>query len=145
MTYSERITFLIGQFMEAYQYTLKNAFRFVCLEEAPKPASLETLEAKEAAALPLLCDSEEWSVSQKIAFFTGKGLSEKDFSALSLLIRKCAFLSVYFFVANAKALAREEIAIYESKITELSDYVHKAVELNQRLSKACDGFYSFGK
>ncbi len=58
------------------------------------------------------------------------------------MLNKRDYLVSYFYLENTSRLALEEVAIYESIIKELKEYVELASKLNVSLSKACDRLYS---
>lgn len=148
MTYLESITFLTGRFLQVSQFALKNAYRVVSLtygkeNETPyMKGSMTRQEACEAIAASYLLQNRTFSGKDLITFFeVHPGLSNRDFDALKFVLNKRDYLVSYFFIENSPLLAREEIAIYESKINELKEYVDKAEKLNVSLSKACDRLY----
>ena len=124
MTYLEKITYLTGNFIQLSQFTLKNAFRFICL-----------LDNK---------NRENASTEQSDAGFVvaeNKGLSLKDYQKLTFVLKKRDYIVSAFYLDNANQIATEEIAVYVSKINELQGYCDKAMELNQNLVKECDRLY----
>ena len=124
MTYLEKITYLTGNFIQLSQFTLKNAFRFICL-----------LDNK---------NRENAYTEQSDAGFVvaeNKGLSLKDYQKLTFVLKKRDYIVSAFYLDNANQIATEEIAVYVSKINELQGYCDKAMELNQNLVKECDRLY----
>lgn len=143
MTYLESITYLTGRFVQISQYLLKTSFRLVSLREEEKKrlpfqAKEQRIDGAEAKAEALLGEHQGSSAQQLIDFFTDKGLSVKDRSELSLLLRKRQYLVGSYFLVNDSALGREEVAIYESKINELKELNKKARDLNGHFAKLID-------
>lgn len=143
MTYLESITYLTGRFVQISQYLLKTSFRLVSLMEEEKKrlpfqAKEQRIDGAEAKAEALLSEHQGSSAQQLIDFFSDKGLSVKDRSELSLLLRKRQYLVGSYFLVNDSALGREEVAIYESKINELKGLNKKARDLNGHFAKLID-------
>lgn len=140
MTYLERITYLVGEVMEVSQYALKNAYFVMALTEAksvsPHGDSALVLVSSQARAKELLLAHEFLGAEKQIADLQGQGLSVKDEASLAKLLRKRDYLSTYFFVDNASSLAREEVAVYESKIQELNDLVTLGQSLVKSLTRS---------
>lgn len=148
MTYLESITFLTGRFLQISQFALKNAYRVISLTQGKEKetpymkGSMTRAEACEAIASAYLLQNRTFSGQELLVFFQAHpGLSNKDFDALKFVLNKRDYLVSYFFIENSPLFAREEIALFESKITELKEYVDKAEKLNVSLSKACDRLY----
>ena len=147
MTYLERITYLVGNFIELSQYVLKNAYRVACLYENSKKLDCytkgtEMIVQSEEEAKKLCRTNSMFSSSELEEYFKDRGLSGKDYSSLVRILRKRDYVSNYFFIENASSLSREEIAVYESKISELQEYCKDASVLIGRLSRESDRLYS---
>lgn len=148
MTYLESITYLTGNFLQVSQFALKNAYRVICLTEGidkktPYIFGADLIASFEAIAKSYVINNQALSGEQLIAFFSlHKGLSNQDMADLKKVLKKRDYLVSYFYIENSAQLAREEIAVYESKINELKEYVDLASKLNVSLSKACDRLYN---
>lgn len=140
MTYEERITYLTGNFIQLSQFTLKNACRAISLLRIEDNSYPLIMKAEKEAEEMLL--SFEFIGSEKIIeSLKDSLLSKKMLEELSFILKKRDYVVSYFYVENASAIAREEIAIYESKINELDGYCKRAVKLNQDLALLCDKIY----
>ncbi len=149
MTYLESITYLTGNFLQVSQFAIKNAYRVITLTESKEKetpymaGAISLAEAAEALAKAYLTMNNSLSGEELVQFFSlHKGLSSKDFKDLKLILNKRDYLVSYFYLENTSRLALEEVAIYESIIKELKEYVELASTLNVSLSKACDRLYS---
>lgn len=148
MTYLESITYLTGNFIQVCQFAIKNAYRIVSLTSAKEKetpymvGSMSVVESAEAVAKAYFIQNKGLSDYQLINFFeNSKGLSKKDMDTLRKLLSKRDYIVNYFFLDNSSKLAREEVAVYESIIKELHEYVDMAEKLNVTLSKACVRLY----
>ncbi len=148
MTYLEKITFLTGNFLQVSQFVIKNAYRVICLTEGKNKEthylskSPEYIEGYESLARSYIIKNESLSGQQLITFFENHvGLSKKDFNDLVKILKKRDYLVSYFFIENSPKMAREEVAVYESLIKELNEYIELANKLNVSLAKACDRLY----
>jgi hypothetical protein len=143
MTYAEKITYLVGNDMELVSYVLRNAYRVVCLTEglSKRTPAVETeglIASEESRALALVTEKRDAGTEALLSFIQGKGLSEKEETSLVKVLHRRDYLLSLFFLDNAKAIAREEVAVYESIIKELNEYLDEAKSLNQSLSKSAD-------
>lgn len=143
MTFLERITYLTGRYLQVFQYMLFNAYRVVGFSEGAKRLTAQTnteenILAIESKARADLVSSQGKGDEQLLSELLGKGIAVKDEKELKALLLKRSYVSNYFYVDSANALAREDPVIYESKITELNDYVDRAVKLNQSLIDATE-------
>ncbi len=149
MTYLESITYLTGNFLQVSQFALKNAYRVITLTEGKEKETpymaggLSQVEACEALAKAYLTMNKSLSGEELSQFFViHKGLSSKDYKDLKLMLAKRDYLVSYFYIENTPRFALEEVAVYESVIKELKEYVELANKLNVSLSKACDRLYN---
>ena len=144
MTYLEKITYLTGNFIRLSQFTLKNAFRFICLldnknrENAYTEQSDAGFVVAENKAKELIQQFTFKGSDEILSFLENKGLSLKDYQKLTFVLKKRDYIVSAFYLDNANQIATEEIAVYVSKINELQGYCDKAMELNQNLVKECD-------
>lgn len=145
MTYLETITYLTGRYLQVSQFALKNAYRLVTLTEGAKKETPyfsedETYEeALESQAIDLFKKNKSLSGEEQIAYFeTREGISEKDRKNLYKVLRKRDYLVGYYFLDNSADFGKEEVAIFESKITELKELVSLAEKTSLSLSKACE-------
>lgn len=146
MTYLEKITYLTGNFIQLSQFVVKNAFRLISLyslkEDSPyKIESDVPLLACEGRANSLLKDFTFKGSDDILSFLDNKGLSIKIYKELTYVLKKRDYVVSMFYIENSKDIAREEIAVYVSKINELQEYCDKAKELNVSLAKLADQFY----
>ncbi len=147
MTYLEKITYLTGNFIQVSQFTLKNAFRFICLLENKNKETSYTKQSDagfvvaEKKANDLIVEFTFKGSEEILKFLSDKGLSTKDYQKLSFVLKKRDYVVSAFYLDNANQIATEEVAVYVSKINELQEYCDKAVELNQILAKECDRLY----
>lgn len=148
MTYLEKITYLTGNFLQVSQFALKNAYRVIALSEGKSrethyfSGDMTQVEACEAIAREYLHKGLNLSGAELADFFSKhQGLSVKDYNNLKKMLLKRDYIVSLFYIENSSQLAREEVAIYESKINELQEYVDLASKLNVSLSKACDRLY----
>ena len=147
MTYLEKITYLTGNFIRLSQFTLKNAFRFICLldnknrENAYTEQSDAGFVVAENKAKELIQQFTFKGSDEILSFLENKGLSLKDYQKLTFVLKKRDYIVSAFYLDNANQIATEEIAVYVSKINELQGYCDKAMELNQTLVKECDRLY----
>lgn len=149
MTYLEKITYLTGNYLQISQFVIKNAYRVIALTEGKEKESYylsqssSYVESCEANAKAYILKNESLSGQQLIQFFSmHEGLSKKDFKDLSTVLSKRDYLVSYFYIENSSRMAREDVAIYESIIKELNEYIELANKVNVSLSKACDRLYS---
>ncbi len=143
MTYAEKITYLIGNYVEICQYVIKNSYRIVALSEYQKKKRIDIeplgLEINaETYAVSLLKDNVSFSGKECCDFFSGKGISDKDFSLLKKVLLKKDYFVNLFYIDNAKSIAREEVAVYESIIKEIDEDIERAKKLNVSLAKSAD-------
>jgi hypothetical protein len=141
----EKITYLTGNFLQLSQFAVKNAFRVLYLAKAVSSydGKLEkslVLAGAESLAKSAIVDNESIG-SEALLKLLSAGLSEREQASLRFVILKRDYLVSYFYIDNATPLAREEVAVYESKITELNEYCKRATTLNQELSKSADKIY----
>lgn len=147
MTYLEKITYLTGNFIQLAQFTLKNAFRFICLldnknrENAYTEQSDAGFVVAENKAKELVEQFTFKGSDEILSFLQDKGLSLKDYQKLTFVLKKRDYIVSAFYLDNANQIATEEIAVYVSKINELQGYCDKAMELNQNLVKECNRLY----
>lgn len=148
MTYLESITYLTGNFIQVCQFVVKNAYRVISLTSMKEKETAYTIhdmskaEYAEALAKAYVVEHKGLSEQQLIAFFSSAhGLSKKDLDNLKKVLNKRDYIVSYFYIDNTSKLAREEVAIYESIIRELKEYISLAEDLNVSLSKACDRLY----
>lgn len=148
MTYLESITYLTGKFIQVCQFAVKNAYRVISLtsvkekENAYMAGSLTQVESAEAIAKAYILQNKGLSEHQLILFFeNAKGISKKDMDNLRKILSKRDYIVSYFYIENTPRMAREDVAVYESLITELKEYISIAESLNLSLSKACDRLY----
>ena len=147
MTYLERITYLVGNFIELSQYVLKNAYRVAALYENSKGLDCytrgsEMIVQSEENAKRLCKESSLLTGKELEDYFLGKGLSDRDYKAIVRILRKREYVMNYFFIANAYGLSKEDVMVYESKIQELEDLCKDASVLIGRLSKESDKLYA---
>lgn len=147
MTYLERITYLVGNFIQLSQYVLKNAYRVSTLYQNSLRLDCytkgdEMIVQSEEMAKKLLKEQEGLSSKELSLYFKDKGLSDKDYRDLTRILLKRDYVVSSFFVENAYALSREEIAVYESKISELEELSRDCSVLIGRLSKESDRMYA---
>lgn len=141
MTYLERITYLTGRFLEVFQYTLFNAYRFATFFDgikslSPQTNTEENIEALESVARTKLVESQGKDVASLEKDLLGHGLSVKDEKELHAMLLKRNYIVSYFFLNTASDLAKEDPRIYENTIDELQEYVDRAIDLNTRISNA---------
>lgn len=148
MTYYERITYLTGNFIQLSQYVLQNAFRFACLLQCKENTILSNdLLLCEQRADDLLLEYE-FKGSEMIIETLQKDyqIAKKLMDEIKFILKKRDYVVSYFYIDNAKAFNREEVAVYESKINELNTYCDRAKALNQKLVAEADKIYnSIGK
>lgn len=147
MTYLERITYLVGNFIELSQYVLKNAYRVTTLYENSKGLDCytkgsEMIVQSEENAKRLCKEASLLTGKELEGYFLDRGLSEKDYKALVRILRKREYVMSYFFIENAYGLSKEDVMVYESKIQELEDLCKDASVLIGRLSKESDKLYA---
>ncbi len=145
MTYLEKITYLTGKYLQITQFVLKNAYRLVSLSFAYNnktpylQGSSILMETGEVKAKEFLSRFASSSSEDVLHFFKEQNaLSKMDMKNLEKVLKKRDYLVSTFYLENTPAFAREEMAIYESKIAELEEYNEMASKLNVSLSKACD-------
>lgn len=147
MTYLEKITYLTGNFIQLSQFVLKNAYRLVSLLEAKENETVYTknstgsLVAAETMAEQMVKENTFLGSEAILLKLKEKGISEKLFKEVSYVAKKRDYVVSCFYLDNAKAIATEEIAVYNSKINELQEYCDKATAANQHLAKECDKLY----
>lgn len=145
MTYYERITYLTGNFIQLSQYVLQNAFRFATLLQCKENTILSNdLILAENRAEQLLLEYEFKGSDLIIEKLSSKEypIAVKILNDIKFVLKKRDYVVSYFFIDNAKAFNREEVAVYESKIAELNQYCEKAKALNQKLVSEADKIYS---
>lgn len=147
MTYLERITYLVGNFMELSQYTLKNAYRVAYLYENSKRLNeftkgSELLISSEEQAKKACKDNFNKSSAELEEFFKDKGISLKNYKALVRILKKRDYVANYFFIENGYVLSKEEVAVYDSKIAELQELVADAKDLISKLDKESEKLYT---
>ena len=147
MTYLERITYLVGNFAQLTQYALKNAYRVVTLCDNSKRVNEftkgdELLVLSENQAKKLCLDQFTMGSSELEVFFKDKGMSEANYRALVRILKKRDYVVNYFFIENSYALSREEVAVYESRIEELSSLCEECSKLIAKLCKESDKLYT---
>lgn len=147
MTYLEKITYLTGNFIQLSQFVLKNAYRLVSLIEAKEQETVYTknstgsLVAAETKADSMVRENTFLGSEEILLKLQNKGLSEKLLKEIFFVAKKRDYVVSRFYLDNAKEIATEEIAVYNSKINELQEYCDKAMETNQHLAKECDKLY----
>lgn len=148
MTYLESITYLTGNFIQVSQFVLRNAYRVISLtaaknkENAYLSGGMSQIEAAEAIANAYILQNKGMGLGSLLKFFEiHPGLSKKDSDDLRSVLNKREYLISYFYIENSNRLAMEDVAVYESVIRELKEYIEKANNLNLSLSKACDRLY----
>ena len=94
MTYLEKITYLTGNFIQLSQFTLKNAFRFICLldnknrENAYTEQSDAGFVVAENKAKELIQQFTFKGSDEILSFLENKGLSLKDYQKLTFVLKK---------------------------------------------------------
>ncbi len=148
MTYLESITYLTGNFIQVSQFVLRNAYRVISLtaaknkENAYLSGGMSQIEAAEAIANAYILQNKGMGLGSLLKFFEiHPGLSKKDSDDLRFVLNKREYLISFFYIENSNRLAMEDVAVYESVIRELKEYIEKANNLNLSLSKACDKLY----
>lgn len=146
MTYLERITYLVGNFIELSQYALKNAFRVAALNTCLNglddyTKGSEMLIQAESMAKKLLEEYEYSGAMGQLNYFSTAGISQKNYTLLCKVIKKRDYVTNLFFVENGYALSKEEIAVYESKIVELQELCSLAKDVIVKLDKECEKLY----
>lgn len=148
MTYLERITYLTGNFLQASQFALKNAYRVVALTKGLKNRNhyfdevsvvLSTIETE---AREILEENKSLSGDELISYFeTHSGLSNKDFNTIKKVLNKRDELVSLFYIKNSYDLSKEDVNVYEKMISDLENSVEVCSRLNVSLSKAADKLY----
>jgi hypothetical protein len=148
MTYLETITYLTGRFLQVSQFALKNALRLVFLTEGAKKVtpylknSSEYKDSLSAEAIALFHSKKSNSGEEWISYFeTHEGISQKDQKNLYKMLRKRDYIVGTYFYDNSADLGKEDVGIYESKITELKELVSLGEKLSVSLERACDKLY----
>jgi hypothetical protein len=147
MTYREHITYGAGTVIETVQYLLKNCYRLKALyqrgkEKASYLKGESGLLLSEEEGKKAFFDSLGKTADGILAELKDSGMSEKDYSSLTRVLKKRDYVVSTYFVDNGYVLSKEEIAVYESKITELDDIAKEAIRLNLAISKEADKAYS---
>ena len=147
MTYLEKITYLTGNFIQLCQFSLKNAYRLVCLLKEKEETTVYTdnmmgsyvaAENKAKVALKnVVFKGSDYIISD----ISSRGIPSKLEKDLIYVLKKRDYVVSSFYIDNADAIATEEIAVYVSKINELDEYCKKATEVNQALAKQVEKLY----
>lgn len=147
MTYLERITYLVGNFMQLSQYALKNAYRVVFLSENSKRVNEytkgdELLVLSEEQAKKACQENFQKGSLELESYFANKGLSNVDYKKLVSILKKRDYVANLFFIDNSYVLSKEEVAVYESKINELQEMIKDTSSLIGKLAKTSEKLYS---
>jgi len=146
MTYLERITYETGNVVANAQFVLKNAYRLKVLLEDLKGLNdytkgSQALFIAEDKAKKAFEDARGKASEEILKAFEESPLSERDKKELRSVLLKRDYVVFSYFVENAYALGKEDVAIYESKINELQDIVSLERKLNGRLCEEADKVY----
>ena len=137
MTYLERITYLVGEFIELSQYVVKNAYRlnsYLSVRKQDEEFASDRNIIAESIAKKNFQEFIDSKGETLLDFISSSVLSTKDKEKLRSLILKRNFVINNFFIENGYALSKEDIVVYNDIIAQLEEYVNLAKELNVKFA-----------
>ena len=141
MTYIERITYLIGSYLEIHQYVMLNAFVYAFYLNAKNNRAISSYDYMQVIECNATEEYDKYISKSKddyLKFFKDNNLSKRDIATLDKIITKRDEISQSFFIKHAEGLAKEDINVYNSVIKELEDAINYATDYNRKLIKKVD-------
>ena len=137
MTYLERITYLVGEFIELSQYAIKNAYRLNSYLNTKKRAEEYTTDRNiiaENKAKESYSKITNKSGSEILNDLKDSSISTKDMNKLKSLLLKRDNIINTFFIENGYALSKEDLVVYNDIIAQLEEYRDLAKEINVKFA-----------
>ena len=137
MTYLERITYLVGEFIELSQYAIKNAYRLNSYLNTKKRAEEYTTDRNiiaENKAKESYSKITNKSGSDILNDLKDSSISTKDMNKLKSLLLKRDNIINTFFIENGYALSKEDLVVYNDIIAQLEEYRDLAKEINVKFA-----------
>ena len=137
MTYLERITYLVGEFIELSQYAIKNAYRLNSYLNTKKRAEEYTTDRNiiaENKAKESYSKITNKSGSDILNDLKDSSISTKDMNKIKSLLLKRDNIINTFFIENGYALSKEDLVVYNDIIAQLEEYRDLAKEINVKFA-----------
>ena len=137
MTYLERITYLVGEFIELSQYAIKNAYRLNSYLNTKKRSEEYTTDRNiiaENKAKESYSKITNKSGSDILNDLKDSSISTKDMNKIKSLLLKRDNIINTFFIENGYALSKEDLVVYNDIIAQLEEYRDLAKEINVKFA-----------